>query len=33
MTNFLARQRTELFAPVYAGAKVQRADSLIEKAR
>jgi predicted amidohydrolase len=33
MTNFLARQRTELFAPVYAGAKVQRADSLIEKGK
>lgn len=30
MTNYLARQRTELFAPVYANAKVQRADSLIE---
>jgi predicted amidohydrolase len=33
MTNFLARQRTELFAPVYAGAKVQRADSLIENGK
>lgn len=30
MTNYLARQRTELFAPVYAAAHVQRADSLIE---
>lgn len=33
MTNYLARQRTELFAPVYAAAKVQRADSLIENGR
>ena len=30
MINYLARQRTELFAPVYAAAKVQRADGLIE---
>lgn len=29
MTNFLARQRLELFAPVYGGAPVQPADSLI----
>jgi predicted amidohydrolase len=33
MTNYLARQRTELFAPVYAAAKVQRADSLIENGK
>jgi predicted amidohydrolase len=31
MTNYLARQRTQLFAPVYAAADVQRADSLIEE--
>lgn len=30
MTNYLARQRTELFAPIYAGTTVQPADSLIE---
>jgi predicted amidohydrolase len=30
MTNMLARQRTALFAPVYASADNQRADSLIE---
>lgn len=30
MSNFLARQRLELFAPVYGGAPVQRADGLIE---
>lgn len=29
MTNYLARQRTELFAPVYGGTVVQPADSLI----
>ena len=28
MTNYLARQRTELFAAAYAGATHQRADSL-----
>jgi predicted amidohydrolase len=33
MTNYVARQRTELFAPVYAAAKVQRADSLIENGK
>jgi predicted amidohydrolase len=33
MTNYLARQRTELFAPIYAAAKVQRADSLIENGK
>jgi len=33
MTNYLARQRTELFAPVYAAAKAQRADSLIENGK
>jgi predicted amidohydrolase len=33
MTNYLARQRTELFAPVYAQAKRQRADSLIENGK
>jgi predicted amidohydrolase len=30
MTNYLSRQRTALFAPVYAAADFQRADSLIE---
>ncbi len=30
MTNYLARQRTALFAPVYAAADFQRADALIE---
>lgn len=30
MTNFLARQRLELFAPVYAGQSPQPANSLIE---
>jgi len=30
MINYLARQRTELFAPVYAAATVQRADGLID---
>lgn len=30
MTNFLARQRLELFAPVYGGAAPHPADSLIE---
>jgi predicted amidohydrolase len=30
MTNYLARQRTELFAPIYAGTIVQPANSLIE---
>lgn len=30
MINFLARQRLELFAPVYGGAPVQPADSLLE---
>jgi predicted amidohydrolase len=29
MSNFLARQRLELFAPIYSGAAVQPADSLI----
>jgi predicted amidohydrolase len=30
MTNYLARQRTALFAPVYAAADFQRADALIQ---
>ncbi len=30
MTNYLARQRTELFAPIFAGTTVHPADSLIE---
>jgi predicted amidohydrolase len=30
MSNFLSRQRLELFAPIYGGAPVQPADSLIE---
>ncbi|MCA3255694.1 MAG: nitrilase, partial [Alphaproteobacteria bacterium] len=30
MTNYLARQRNELFAPVYAGTTVQPANSLIK---
>jgi len=30
MTNYLARQRTALFAPVYAAADFQRADALVE---
>lgn len=30
MTNYLARQRTELFAPIYGGTTVQPADSLID---
>jgi hypothetical protein len=30
MTNFLARQRLELFAPVYGGEAPQPANSLIE---
>lgn len=30
MANFLSRQRLELFAPIYGGAPVQPADSLIE---
>lgn len=30
MTNYLSRQRTELFAPVYANARVHPADGLIE---
>jgi hypothetical protein len=33
MTNYLARQRTALFAPVYAAADFQRADALIENGR
>jgi predicted amidohydrolase len=33
MTNYLARQRTELFAPVYAAAQRQRADALIENGK
>jgi len=33
MTNFLARQRTELFAPVYAAARVQPANALLEEGR
>jgi predicted amidohydrolase len=33
MTNYLARQRTELFAPVYAEAKRQRANSLMENGK
>jgi predicted amidohydrolase len=32
MTNYLARQRTEIFAAAYAGATHQRADSLAELA-
>lgn len=31
MTNFLARQRLELFAPIYGGLPVQPANGLIEK--
>jgi hypothetical protein len=30
MSNVLARQRTELFAPIYGGTTVQPADSLIQ---
>ena len=30
MTNYLARQRLELFAPVYAAASPQPADSLLD---
>jgi predicted amidohydrolase len=30
MINYLARQRTELFAPVYAAASVQKADGLLD---